>query len=175
LAWQDDTPGKAEIYYKKSTDGGTTWTANKRLTWTSGQSASPSLAVDSSGNPHVVWQDETPGNNEIYYRKSTDGGSTWAASQKLSWNSGSSQEPGIAIDSSGNLQLVWTDNTPGNFEVYHRESSDGGVAWTVSKKLSSTSGYSYGPVIKAGLSGSLHVFWYDGTPGNSEVYYKKRQ
>jgi hypothetical protein len=175
LVWQDDTPGKAEIYYKKSSDGGTTWTANKRLTWTSGHSNYPSVVVDGSGNPHVVWQDETPGNNEVYYRKSADGGSTWAASQRLTWNSGSSQEPWIAVDTSGHLGLVWTDNTPGNFEVYHRESTNGGATWTASQKLSSTSGYSYGPIINAGSAGSLHVFWYDGTPGNSEIYYKKRQ
>ena len=175
LVWQDDTPGKAEIYYKKSTDGGANWTANKRLTWTSGHSYYPSLLVDSSGNPHVVWQDETPGNNEICYRKSPDGGGAWVASQRLSWNSGSSQEPEIAVDSSGNLQLVWTDNSPGNFEVHHRESSNGGVIWTASKNLSLTTGSSNSPTIKAGPAGSLHVFWSDGTPGNPEIYYKKRQ
>ncbi len=58
--------GNEEIYYKKSTDGGTTW-KQKRLTWNSGESILPVIAVDSSGNFHVVWEDDSPGNDEIFY------------------------------------------------------------------------------------------------------------
>ena len=70
------------------------WTPAKRLTWNSGDSRLPAIAVDSSGNLHVVWQDDTPGNSEIYYKKSTDGGATWTTSQRLTWNSGASQRSG---------------------------------------------------------------------------------
>jgi hypothetical protein len=52
-----------------SADAGTTWTASQRLTWTSGNSARPAVAADASGNIHLVWQDEAPGNYEIYYKK----------------------------------------------------------------------------------------------------------
>jgi len=45
------------------------WTPIKRITWNSGNSFMPAIAVDSSGNLHVVWDDDTPGNDEIYYRK----------------------------------------------------------------------------------------------------------
>jgi hypothetical protein len=48
------------------------WSTAKRLTLNSGESEKPSIAVDSSGNPHVVWRDNTPGNFEIYYKKWTD-------------------------------------------------------------------------------------------------------
>jgi len=34
-----------------------------------GRLRASAIAVDSFGNPHVVWQDDTPGNREIYYRK----------------------------------------------------------------------------------------------------------
>jgi len=33
------------------------WTPAKRLTWTSGISNYPAIAVDSSGNLHLVWAD----------------------------------------------------------------------------------------------------------------------
>jgi hypothetical protein len=45
------------------------WGAVKRLTWTSGRSQYPAVATDSGKTAHVVWQDQTPGNWEIYYRK----------------------------------------------------------------------------------------------------------
>ena len=69
VVWSDATSGNMEIYYRKSTNGGATWTPSQRLTWTSGGSYFPDLTIDSGGNLHVVWHDSTPGNREIYYKK----------------------------------------------------------------------------------------------------------
>ena len=49
--------------------GDATWTTSQRLTWNSDDSLWPDIAVDSSGNVHLVWYDYTPGMPEIYYRK----------------------------------------------------------------------------------------------------------
>jgi len=49
------------------------WTPAKRLTWTSGTSSVPAVATDSNGAVHIVWEDHTPGNSEIYYKRSPDG------------------------------------------------------------------------------------------------------
>jgi len=99
------------------------WTTIKRLSFTSAHSYYPAIAVDSLGNPHIVWKESTPGNTEIYYRKSTDQGSTWAALERLTWTSGNSGEPAIAVDSVGNIHIVWSDNTPGNLEIYYKKFS----------------------------------------------------
>jgi hypothetical protein len=69
LAWHDLTPGNPEIYYRKSTNGGTTWTAAQRLTWNSGDSRSAEIAAFGSDNYHVLWADDTPGDYEIFYRR----------------------------------------------------------------------------------------------------------
>jgi len=173
VVWSDDTPGNSEIYYAKSTDGGVTWPNGQRITWTSGSSGSPVIAVDSSGNPHVVWSDYTPGNSEIFYKKSTDGGATWIANRRLTWTSGYSYDPVIAIDLSGNPHVVWVDNTPGNYEIYYTKSTDEGVSWTTRKRLTWTSGSSGNVDIGVDSSGYLHVVWEDDTPGFTEIYYKK--
>jgi hypothetical protein len=44
------------------------WTPSNRLTWTAGASESPSVAVGAGSIIHVVWEDATPGNHEIYYK-----------------------------------------------------------------------------------------------------------
>jgi hypothetical protein len=174
LVWYEETPGNWNIYFKCSTDGGTTWTTNKRLTWTSGDSLWPSIAVDSSGNLHVVWSHNPPSMPlEIYYRKSTDGGATWTTSKRLTWTAQGSEGPAIAADSSGHLHVVWYDSTPGNVEIYYKASLDGGGTWTASKRLISNSGDSYSPDIAVDSSGNPHVVWFDDTPGNREIYYKK--
>ena len=74
------------------------WTPNKRLTWNSVASNHPAIAVDSSGNLHVVWYDDTPGNYEIYYKKSTNRGETWTTSQRVTWTSGESIYPAVVVD-----------------------------------------------------------------------------
>jgi hypothetical protein len=172
LVWVNFTPGNAEIYYKKSMDGGATWSAGKRLTWTPGDSSDPALAVDPSRNPHVVWQENVSGNREIYYKKSIDGGATWSDSKRLTTNSGNSLKPALAVDTSGNPHVVWHDHTPGNAEIYYRKSQDGGASWSESRRLTWNSGHSYVPRVAVDSSGKVHVAWSDWTPGSSEIYYK---
>jgi hypothetical protein len=134
VVWAEDiTPPNYEIYYKKGTDGGATWTTSQRLSVTPGGSQEePAIAIDSSGNLYVVWYDSTPGNLEIYYKKSADGGTTWTADQRLTWTpcvswSGpmGSGWPDFAIDSSGNLHIVWLDKPPqqcnSEFEIYYKK------------------------------------------------------
>jgi hypothetical protein len=173
MVWWDSTPGNGEIYYRRSSDGGATWTASKRLTWTSGSSEYPDLAVDSSGNLHVVWHDDTPGNKEIYYKSSLDGGTTWTASKRLTWNSDRSMDPVVAVSSTGGVHVAWADETPGNLEIYHKSSDDGGVSWSSNKRITWAAQASYGDSIAVDSSGSLYVAWHDFYPGNKEIYYRK--
>ncbi len=173
IVWQDSAPGNWQIYYKRSTDGGTTWSAARRLTWTSGGSMSPAIAVDPDGRVHMLWNDATSGNDEIYYTKSADGGDTWATKKRLTWTSGGSTNPAIAVDSSGHLHAVWHDNTPANFEIYYKRSTDCGATWTTGKRLTWTLGDSVSPAVVADSSGTIHLVWEDRTPGNYEIYYKK--
>jgi len=173
VAWSDYTPGNPEIYYKKSGDGGLTWGAVKRLTWTSGDSFAPAIGTDSGNAVHVVWYDSTSGGNEIFYRKSPDGGSTWGTAKRLTWTTGESVFPGIAIDAGDSIHVVWSDATPGNADVYYRQSADGGSTWGAVTRLSWTLGSSQTPAMATGPGNAVHIVWIDDTPGNPEVYYRR--
>jgi len=173
VVWYDSTPGNPEIYYKKSTDGGTTWTPNQRLTWTPEYSRYPAMAADSSGCLHLAWEDLSSGLSDMYYKKSTDGGATWTASRRITWTSSDYFEPAIAVDSSNSPHVVWNAGPPGNEEVYYRKNTDGGATWAASQNLSLNSGGSYCPAIAVGPADNLHLVWFDYTPGNAEIYYKK--
>ncbi len=171
--WADNTTGYFEVYYRRSGDGGTTWTATRRLTWASSFFGSVAVAVDSADNIHVVWQDGPPGNGEIYYKKSTDSGAGWTANKRLTWNSGSSEDPAIAVDSMGNLHVVWEDYTPGECEIYYKKSTDGGVTWMANQRLTWTPASSWHTAVATHWSGGLYVVWEEYFDGSNEVYFRK--
>jgi len=173
VVWYDNTPGHYAIYYKRSSNGGATWSAAQRLTWTSGDSSSPAIAIDSTKTIHVAWHDTTPGYAEIYYGRSTDGGITWSPVKRLTWTSGKSYNPTLAIDSNNKIYLVWEDITPGTVEIYFRRSTDRGLTWGAVKRITWTSGDSYEPALSGDSNNIIHVVWKDDTPGNDEIYYMK--
>ena len=54
-------------------DGGGVFGPTLNLSTNPGVSSNLDIAV-SGNNVHVVWQDSTPGSNDIFYKRSTDGG-----------------------------------------------------------------------------------------------------
>jgi hypothetical protein len=168
IVWQDDSLGNDEIYYKKSTDGGASW-ITKRLTYNSGDSRSPAINTDSNNHVHVIWHDKSPGNNEIFYKKSTDGGATWAT-KRLTYNPGASYFSRLAIGSNNHLHVVWA-NTNGGHEIYYKRSTDNGTTWTT-KRLTYSSGSAQFPDIAVDFNNNPYVVYHDSASGNDEILYK---
>ena len=120
---------------------------------------------------HTVWYDDRDGNNEIYYKRSTDGGISWGTDKRLTNNSFVSEWPSISA-SDLNVHVIWYDNRDGNPELYFKHSSDGGESWGTDTRLTNAVGNSYNPSMS--VSGqTLHIVWYDNRDGNNEIYYKR--
>jgi len=170
VVWYDFRDGNSEIYYKRSTDGGVSWGADTRLTNNSANSLLPSVSVSTSV-VHVVWRDLRDGNDEIYYKRSTDGGVSWGADTRLTNNSAVSYNPSVSVSGSA-VHVVWSDLRDGNFEIYYKRSTDGGISWGADTRLTNNSTFSEFPSVS--VSGSfVHVVWLDFRDGNFEIYYKR--
>ena len=170
LAWRE-TPGNAQIFYRRSKDGGATWGSIRNISQSPAHSWDPKMAVDSNDGIHVVWEDCTPGNFEIFHRCSKDGGATWSANKRLTRTPGSSSVPAIAIDSSNVIHVVWHDQTPGNFEIFHTCSKDGGATWSPVRRLTRTPGGSFNPAIAIDSSKAIHLVWEGSTPASPWISY----
>lgn len=173
VVWEDDRDGNADVYYKRSTDGGTTWETDFRLTVDPGPQGQPSVAVSGS-YVHVVWADYTQmGNSEIYYKHSTDGGTTWETQVQISNANGFSFGPSVAVSES-NVHVIWPDMRHGftNSEVYYRRSLDGGINWGPETRLTDDDNFSFDPCVAVSDS-NVHVVWQDDRDANEEIYYKR--
>jgi hypothetical protein len=175
VVWEDYSAMNYEIYYKRSTDGGTTWSTLTRLTWNSGESQAPVICADSGSGIHVVWYDNTPGNYEIFYKRSTDYGASWSGTNRYTWNTGWSNYSVIAAGSGGGIHILWSDDTPSNIELYYRNSTNGGTTWSGTSRLTWNAGYSFDASIAADSSGGVHIVWIDSTPGPYALFYKNRK
>jgi pimeloyl-ACP methyl ester carboxylesterase len=87
---------------------------------------------------------------------------SWSNSVNVSNNIGSSNTPAIAVDSANTIHLVWSDNTqnyPGNYEIFYKTSSNGGVTWSSEQNLSNTASRSVQPIIAAAGPTAVVVAW----------------
>lgn len=168
--WHDNRDGNWEVYYKRSTDMGITWGVDTRITNNSATNWHPSMAVSGS-NVHIVWRDNRDGNQEIYYKNSTDGGLTWGADVRLTINTSFSWMANIAVYNSF-VHIVWQDNRDGNYEIYYKRSPDGGLSWGVDTRLTNNSAISEVPSISVSDQ-NVHIVWGDQRDGNKEIYYKR--
>ncbi len=146
------------------------------------------LAVDGSGVIHVVWSEDDPFYDEIHYGYSTDGGATWSCSSSdtlISFNDGEGvfDTSDIAIDSAGNLFVVWSEDEPepsGMNEIMLSYSTDGGASWSgtaadvvISDPLQdATSNY---PAVIADLDDTIHVVYNktEATTATAKIHYTR--
>jgi hypothetical protein len=134
-----------------------------------GTSENPQITVEGN-NIYVVWQDNTPGNYDIFFTHSSDNGSSFAPVSSLSNNNGTSINPQIAVQGN-NLYAVWQDNTPGNFEIILKRILSNGTNFKV-RNVSRNNGTSANPQIAA-QGNNVYVVWQDNTTGNYDILFKR--
>ena len=132
VVWQDNSTGNDEIFLRKSANGGTTFGNTTNISNNNASSISPQ--VESFGNnTFVVWQDNSTGNDDILFRKSANGGTTFSGKKNLSNNNAISVSP--QVESFGNHTfVVWQDNSTGNNEIFLRKNDTGGTKFYDPKK-----------------------------------------
>jgi hypothetical protein len=167
--WNDLRHGRAEIYYKRSTNGGANWGVDTRLTVNDSSSLYPSISM-AGQVVHVSWVDRRYGNDEIMYRVSPDGGLTWLAETRISNDTSLSGDP-FATGIGQNSFVFWGDTRDGNQEIYFRKSTNLGTTWGPETRL--TNDFSASGIAQAEIYGkSIHLIFSDTRDANVEIYYK---
>jgi len=134
--------------------------------------------IASSGDTvHVVWKDNRDGaSNEIYYKRSTDGGLSWGSDVRISNNVYTSTAPSISVSGSVVI-IVWSDKRDGisnnNYEIYYSRSTDRGTTWGTDTRLTNNPASSDNPCVS--VSGQLVLVVWDDyrDAGKLNTYYKR--
>src|SRR5262249_46817411 len=122
----------------KSSDDAKTFSKPKVLSNHKGFTDLPQLVTDGANNLYVVWQDNSTGNFEIFFRKSVDGGNTFGKTINLSNDAGESIYPEIT-SSGSNLYVIWFERhgtESSSDRVVLRVSADEGTTFNTSRILS---------------------------------------
>jgi hypothetical protein len=124
VVWFDDSLGNLAVFFSRSIDGGGSFSVPRNLSGTTTDSRAPQIAADSGGNINVVWEEKTPGSpsnnfiSDIFFTRSGDGGGSFSTPQNISNDAGRSTASAIALDSGGNINVAWMDDTPGTLDVF---------------------------------------------------------
>lgn len=119
LLWQDNTPGKYQIFFKRSTDGGASFDYAINLSKDTGPSSVGTINIATSGsNVYVVWEEDTGSGYELFFRRSTDKGASFGDTTNLGGNTNSLGALPKIVASRGNVYIIWEHTSTGNQSIF---------------------------------------------------------
>jgi hypothetical protein len=122
IVWEDSRYGHYDIFSSRSTNLGSTWLNEVRLTSNPANQRKPSVITNGT-NVHIVWEDDRD-STEIYYLSGTNYGAAWQSVQKITANPFLSVRPSITLFNN-TLYVVWSDNRLGKSKIYFKKNPTG--------------------------------------------------
>lgn len=135
VIWHDSrTNSVFDIYGALSNDSGSNFGANVKVSdgIPGTRQARPDAAIFPDGNPCAVWHDDRSGDLDIRFARSADNGVHFLPSVLVSDSvrGTSHAEPQIAVDSKGNISVIFRDNTLYTYHVMYSGSHNSGVSFS---------------------------------------------
>jgi hypothetical protein len=180
ITYQDNWPGQNEIMYKRIlNNGGGAIDQTRRLTFASGESCFPRVAVSEDGSAvHIVYQDNGTGQHQVFYKRITTSGSGAYTSRQLTFGVFYSGLPDITTSTGQDDQyvyIIYQALWPGNREIMYKRLGNygniGGSVYTARLTYSTTESRS-GAIFFDPCSNSVNVAYHDNWSGNYDVMYR---
>ncbi|MFC1636933.1 sialidase family protein [Planctomycetota bacterium] len=170
IVWDYD-----EIYFTCSSNGETfSDPVNLSADLYDGNS-NPEMVVDSGGNINIVWRNAAYAGNEVYFRRSTDGGATFDTPVNVS-NTPNKQSasPQIAVDSQGHISVAWWQGVEGSTktDIFFSYSTDG-TCFSAPTNISNTlTVSSQRQKIAVDDQGNINIIWDEHDP-DSGIFFSR--
>ena len=183
-AWADDSLGNRDSYLVKfDSAGNDLWGGAKKINTdaASADQTTPKIIYDETNqNIYISWKDERNGNDDIYLQSvDIDGNLIWPSEIQVNSDTISATQinQDMAMDSTGNLYIVWADNRDmGAVNIYMQKfDSDGNKLYVTDKKVNIDTSLSIRvePVIAIDSVDNVFVAWTDDRNGDNDIYWQK--
>jgi hypothetical protein len=189
-----ELPTVAASFYRMSDSRSTGY--DSVITGTSGAQFTRSLAIDSNGNPHVVWTDDDAGTEVVFYARWN--GSAWVDAAGNTPETGECEptciysadavassgapgedvfEPSLVLDANDQPHITWDQFVSGaNYDINY--TTWNGSAWVKadgtagSDNVSNNANESDKPTI-ALINDEPSIAWTDGSGAGLEIFYRQ--
>jgi len=163
-----------DIYLRRSTDGGANFASAQAIETASNNADISSVAVRGS-NGSIVWYDNGSGTYDVRFRGSTDAGATWQPPVTIAGGSSSQEDPCIFATPSNILHVTYEDNFAGNYENIYKRSTDNGVTWGDSFRLTNAANTSQRPTLAVVGNDTIGVVYGDGRYSENypDVFFRR--
>ncbi|HAD82143.1 TPA: hypothetical protein DCG35_06690 [Candidatus Edwardsbacteria bacterium] len=149
----------------------------------------PSISCSQNGTPyvHIMWSYDATNSGsfarDIYYKRSTDNGSTWSNQTLLSSNSSDnivSGCPTISVSGANSniIDLFYNEHDKTNIDpnynkLYWRRSTNAGLSWGNITLVPTSSYYNNSGSVSTGHNNTANFIIQSTRDNNLELYYKK--
>jgi hypothetical protein len=166
-----------EIFYRSSTNDGTTWQTTNRISPGTGDNTYPSI-TERSNYIYAVWQRQNGSNWDLLFNYSTNGGTTWLASPITLVSNFSCPTPGpqpviLAGAPSSSFELMAVYRHSNGLSSLRSTSYPVGGNWTGPVLVTGTNQYSQNPSLTYRSNGypPFRLAWDENNKINYSMYY----
>ena len=162
VVWRDNSSGKDQIYFKRSSDTGNSFNTTENLSNSNGSSTDPQITA-TGNNAYIIWSDTTTGNGDIYFKSSTNNGTSFSFPKNLSTNlDGPALFPQVEA-MGNNVYVVWQDETPDKGRIRFRASNDNGNDFSITRVLSQENEVNANSPQLSVSERAIYVVWEDNS------------
>jgi hypothetical protein len=171
-----DKAGNPHIVFVRGTTIGYTkkaagiWTDPEPITLGGGVNSLPFIVLDNNDKAHITYAKSDGVHNQIYYANNVTG--TWQES-KVTNTAYDNLFPTIFVDPSANAHIAYVAAEPGDLEMFYATNTAG--IWSTGRITdnSSNDGGIMGRYFTCDANRIGHVFFWNNSDGDNEIYHAK--
>ncbi len=128
VGWQDDLATTNDIAFQRYDSSGISQGGVTTVASGAGDQGDVALAMDSSGDFVVAWEDNASGANDVRARRYNADGSAQNGVLEVASGAGIQENSEVIMDACGSFILTWEDNVGGNDDIKGRRYNSNGDA-----------------------------------------------